>query len=523
MTPTQLYISAVAWTFIHSIWQGAIVFILCACGRRIGLTSQIRGYVGQVSLVTFLISQIITFLLVLQSSAAPVTDAFAWNASGASISLTNQGEIAPVRIPSIFYLARAIAHIQTVLPFVAVVWMAVLFALCARAAVAMVMVRQILARSRDVTAAVNGHVGSLVNEVGITRQVTFLRCDHLAVPATTGWLRPIVLLPYDFDLESNPSHVRAIILHELAHVRRADWLTQCSRSLVGVVYFFHPLVRAILRFSDYDAEEAADELAARALGDRPAYASALLALCERGHAGTSLLLGAAGGSLRHRIVAVLRARTDRPAGLWPSLLGAVASAALALSLVGQLVNGYASEARSASLFEKRSLAETAIETLARGNEFRLGSHALIAAERNDWWHDSACDRSYAGIDNARVQQLLMDAARSGAANASSMPPDALIESVLESGSARDAFLMACLEYPVDEGAAVDMFLRNPRLFEGLKLDEVDAFRLRVSCELNRQRVGRSPLLSDRFNWYRRLYSGDGLFVSSLAAQVASVR
>lgn len=94
-------------------------------------------------------------------------------------------------------------------------------------------------------------------------------------PTTVGYWRPIILLPPEW-LALPEGSARAVIEHELAHVRRADWLRICAEEAWCSLLWFHPLVRLLVSRLDLAREMLIDEEVVRLTGDRSAYAAALL-------------------------------------------------------------------------------------------------------------------------------------------------------------------------------------------------------------------------------------------------------
>jgi len=113
------------------------------------------------------------------------------------------------------------------------------------------------------------------SELGVTRSVDLRRCDRAISPMTWGHLRPVILLPIDCESWSADCR-RAVMLHEMAHIRRGDWLWQMLVQLVSVLYWFHPLQWLISREVRQESDRAADDMALEA-GMRPSiYAEQLV-------------------------------------------------------------------------------------------------------------------------------------------------------------------------------------------------------------------------------------------------------
>lgn len=120
----------------------------------------------------------------------------------------------------------------------------------------------------------------------LARPVTLVRCEGLHVPVTWGFVYPTILLPA--EAESWPEEYRHhVLLHELAHVKRADALTQLAAQVAVSLFWFNPLVWLAVRRMRAEAENACDDYVLRA-GERPAvYATTLFELV-RAHDGAGV-------------------------------------------------------------------------------------------------------------------------------------------------------------------------------------------------------------------------------------------
>lgn len=130
---------------------------------------------------------------------------------------------------------------------------------------------------------------SLQRELGVAADVRF--SNEVDTPATIGIRRPVVLLPHRVqDLE--PSLQRAVLSHELIHVRRRDWLSAMVEELWCAVLWFHPAARALASRLSLARETLVDEATIAQTGDRRAYVAALLAFSApqpRLHGATALI------------------------------------------------------------------------------------------------------------------------------------------------------------------------------------------------------------------------------------------
>lgn len=161
----------------------------------------------------------------------------------------------------------------------------------------------------------------LAERLGLVRRVTLLRSDRATMPMTWGWVRPIVLLPAGAD-EWPAERRRAVLLHELAHVRRRDCLTQAAAQLACALYWFNPLAWLAARRMRVERERACDDMVLGAGARASDYALLLLEMAQKLHSGRSAALAAVSmarpSNLEGRLLAILdpklrRGRLGRPA------------------------------------------------------------------------------------------------------------------------------------------------------------------------------------------------------------------
>jgi beta-lactamase regulating signal transducer with metallopeptidase domain len=183
----------------------------------------------------------------------------------------------------------------------------------------------------------------LARQLGLHRGVV-LRCTSgPTMPMTWGWMRPVVLLPHDAPAWTEARR-HAVLLHELAHVKRQDYLLQLVAQVACGIYWFHPLVWIAARGLRHERERACDDQVLR-IGSKPSeYASQLLdmarALRPVGLRLVPTVAMAAPSQLATRLGAILDANRRRPVlGRRLAWLACLASLLIAvpLSAVGPKV------------------------------------------------------------------------------------------------------------------------------------------------------------------------------------------
>jgi beta-lactamase regulating signal transducer with metallopeptidase domain len=152
-------------------------------------------------------------------------------------------------------------------------------------------------------------LGDVKRALSVTRHVRLLAAPEARVPMTWGIVAPVVVLPHD-ALGWPEERRRMVLMHELSHVRSADWVFKLGARVVCAIFWFHPLVWWLARQLRDDCERACDDRVVAAGVKRSDYAELLVssadAMCD---VNVALALSSPGG-LRGRLAALLDSRRD---------------------------------------------------------------------------------------------------------------------------------------------------------------------------------------------------------------------
>lgn len=159
-------------------------------------------------------------------------------------------------------------------------------------------------------------LGELRRQLGVRRGVYLRKCKSVLAPLTWGLFRPVVFVPSEAD-DWPDERRRLVLLHELAHVRRWDWVTQLAAHVVCAMYWYNPFVWLAVRQMRVERERACDD-AVLASGARPSdYARELIALAMRLSNSRMPALAAVPmarrGTLNDRLHSILDRRRSRAA------------------------------------------------------------------------------------------------------------------------------------------------------------------------------------------------------------------
>jgi uncharacterized protein (TIGR03435 family) len=171
-------------------------------------------------------------------------------------------------------------------------------------------------------------LGELGTRIGVSRPVRLLVSALVQVPTVVGWLRPVVLVPVGALAGLPAEQMEALLIHELAHIRRHDYLVNILQSVAEALLFYHPAVWWVSGHIRAEREMCCDDIAAQASGDVLLYARALAELESYRPTHLSAAVAANGGSLADRIARLLG--QSRPSSQPHSGLGAMVTAILLL-------------------------------------------------------------------------------------------------------------------------------------------------------------------------------------------------
>jgi GWxTD domain-containing protein len=193
-------------------------------------------------------------------------------------------------------------RIEVALPWLALLWLAGVAAFSLRSAAGWAAARRL--RDRGVCRAPDPwphRLRHLSARLRVAKPVALLESYLADVPVVIGYLRPVILVPAGMLAGLPAAQAEAILLHELAHIRRHDYLVNLLQTLVENCLFYHPAAWWISGVIRAERENCCDDLAVAACGNAGEYAAALTALEQTRQGADQPALAATGGSLVKRI------------------------------------------------------------------------------------------------------------------------------------------------------------------------------------------------------------------------------
>jgi len=302
-------VERLGWTLVHFLWQGALIAAAYAATRRWMAGPNTRYILACAALAAMMAAPLVTRSWMGPSDAVPV-----------STHLMD-------RVPSTAYTSAAApvtlletaSRVQSAqfLPWIVAIWLVGLIAFWMRLIAGWIVAARI--RSTQIRPAPpewQQTLNRLQARVGVSRPVRLLISALVQTPAVVGWLKPVVLVPIGALAGLPSDQIEALLIHELAHIRRHDYLVNILQSMAEALLFYHPAVWWVSGHIRAEREMCCDDVAVSLTGDVFTYASALAQLEASRPGHLHAAIAANGGSLAGRIGRLLG--QSRPVSRTPS-------------------------------------------------------------------------------------------------------------------------------------------------------------------------------------------------------------
>ncbi|PYF72629.1 M56 family metallopeptidase [Pedobacter nutrimenti] len=257
------FIKATGWSIFHSLWQGAIaylvLFIVMQSFPR--LNAKTKHNLAYTSICLIFTGFFITFFHFFQlpdhpaNSGSPLTVNYYHYIS--NLSLSGKAE-------------QYFPMLVTVYTIGVLLQLTLLFSGYAK------LITLKKASRFDVPDGWHMTFNTIKAKLNIQKSVGFYLSAQVNVPLVIGYFKPIVLFPFAFATQLDIQHVEAILIHELSHIRRNDYLLNLIKTVIETMLFFNPFVWLCSRLIQIEREHACDDKVLSISGTPLTYAHALL-------------------------------------------------------------------------------------------------------------------------------------------------------------------------------------------------------------------------------------------------------
>ncbi|MEZ4685369.1 MAG: M56 family metallopeptidase [Bacteroidia bacterium] len=260
------FIEALGWTFLHSLWIGAVIWLaLRFYQTRVSNQRPSRHYamllLGQVLLISgSLAAFFLSYEQPAASTEASIYHEYVW--AKATVEL-------PVLQQESGISDKAISFIQKQTPWLGLLWFLGVVLLSVKWLAGWSYMHWLKAQARPLEdREIQRQITRIARIMGLQGGFEVRLSDSLFGPCTLGFFRPVILLPASLLTGLSPDQIYGILAHEMAHIKRHDYLINIFQSMLDILFFYHPAQYWMSKHSREAREQCCDDLAIDATGNR---------------------------------------------------------------------------------------------------------------------------------------------------------------------------------------------------------------------------------------------------------------
>lgn len=271
-------LQAFSWMLVHSLWQGMLLALLTVLLLQLTrrAASSLRYNIVLANFMVFAVTGIVTFFRELTGSvsqrAVPLADSI-----GHGASTLFRLDAVDVKL----FTANSAGFISANAHLLVIVWALFFTFRSCRMVQGMMYLRN--ARQKRIYAAPEEwrkRLQELCVQLGITKTVRLLESAYVKVPLAVGHLKPVILIPAGLLTGLPAAQIEAVLLHELAHIRRHDYMINLVQVCFETVFFFNPGLLWISALLRDEREHCCDDVALQQTGSKKAFVQALISFKE---------------------------------------------------------------------------------------------------------------------------------------------------------------------------------------------------------------------------------------------------
>lgn len=281
----QKLIQTVCRTLLHSLWQGLLLAILAGVILVSTRKSRpaLRYNLLALSLLFFTLASGFTFFTLFSSpsrtSLFVADNTSAINAAETDVLITGQNAT----------FSNPVDHSLSVLDHffsqnaavIVAIWLVIFALKTMKAGAGLFYIHQLKHHHKqEADFAWKVKVIQLAETLGIRQPVSLFQSGIVTVPMVVGILKPIIFIPAGMLTNLPSNQIEAILLHELAHIRRRDYLVNLIQSFGENIFFFNPAVIWVSALIREEREHCCDDIAISVMKNDTSFVQALVSFQE---------------------------------------------------------------------------------------------------------------------------------------------------------------------------------------------------------------------------------------------------
>jgi bla regulator protein BlaR1 len=280
---TDELFKAFCWTLMHSLWQGllaaAVAGLIVICTRK--SSARLRYNLLGMILLLFLVTSAFTFYRQVTTANRPLQVAELRDAADRGVS-ESTGEMVVIPVEQVpHFIDQFVIYLNNHAALIVLLWALFFIAKCMKLFTGLLYVHRIRHyKTQAVPESWHQKLKVLTKALDLHKPVRLLQSELVKVPVSVGFLKPVILIPLGLISHLPPDQVETILLHELAHIRRKDYLINLLQSCAETIYFFNPALIWISSLLREEREACCDDMVVACTRHKSSYLEALVSFQE---------------------------------------------------------------------------------------------------------------------------------------------------------------------------------------------------------------------------------------------------
>lgn len=290
----QIILKALAWTLVHSLWEGILLALLAGLvilfTKKSAVAASLRYNLLSGLFLLFIVGIGITFSYQLESEY--LGSGGALESVVREYGLQDTGVIMIRTMTANNMYTSIIDYLNEHVGTIVLIWFLIF---CVKCLGVFTDLRQVYRirnyKTLEPADYWKERLASLAGRINLKKAIVLLESRLVRVPSVVGFFRPMILVPVGMLSSLPHEQIEAILLHELAHIRRKDYFVNLLQHFAEIVFFFNPGVLWLSSLIKDERENCCDDIAIQITGSKTQFVHALVSFEEYSMKNSGLIMG----------------------------------------------------------------------------------------------------------------------------------------------------------------------------------------------------------------------------------------
>ena len=276
------FMTSFGTALLRSLWEGLVIMLFTFAGLAIlrMASARVRHNFLGLMMMLFILSFLFTFCIGLTTALHSTNSVD--GGLGSHIQQISSSPLIPYGISSLSFFRSTLNFMSGHTDLFLMIWFSVFVFQGLRIIFLLSYASRLVKhRSHAIPACLQNQITHLARKIGVKKMVSAVGSTVAKIPVVFGHFRPVILLPLGMVTKLSPEQLEAVLIHELGHIRRNDFLTNSCLQFIKAVFFFNPFCHWLIALMRQEREHACDDLVVAQTGKKKELVSALLFF--RGH------------------------------------------------------------------------------------------------------------------------------------------------------------------------------------------------------------------------------------------------